>query len=336
MKRLTLQIATLLLLLLTTAGWSEPAGLLLGFRRSKPTPHNPEAYSPERAFDYFTVWIYPQQGGYRHALGPDLLVPRSDGFWKAGVIRQNEPNWVEDHLFAYPLGQPKKPEMGPPWGTEGHTSNEITYVGPKGMSVLTHSGGYTEGAAHPWNNWTLETRDLDKVNRSVRIQSVWGREGWQQLKKGAEEYMEAHPKKIGILRSLPRENAWGVVRKPGRWEVEGLLSHDNEVYRGSHAVFPVNLPIPKTISAHDRLSFGMTALRAKVPGAVDAFQAPGGSPLVVLTKDYIHVYDGWPSMNPELTIDLTAPSQPIMAEWALGDYVPKWTQTVMDFVGADI
>jgi len=335
MKFVPLKLLLLLLALNSSVVLAEPAGLLLGIRQGSPTPDNPEAFSPEQAYEYVTVWIYPKDGEYRYASGPDLLVPTGDGFRKVKVVRQDDPKWVEDHLLAFPLGGPVRPDPGPPWGTTGHISNRITYLGPKGMSVLQHSSGYTEGAAHPWNNWSFQTRRLVDLFESRKIEEIWGEAGEQRLEDGARRYIEQYPGREDHLETEPKETSWGIVRKPGSWEVIGFLGHGAEVYRGSYATFPVGLD-EKIFVGHDAPAVPLDEIKSEIPGALDAFQAPGAAPLVVLTESHLHVFDVWPSQRSALVVDLGKPSEPVMAEWAMGPYVSSWTESVLRFVGADI
>lgn len=316
---------------------SEESGLLLGLQQSVRTPNQPQSYSPEDEYRYFTVWIYPSGQTYKYARGPEVLVPRDDGFWQVGVDRYTLGDWVEDVPYAHPVGAPAKTKPQEPAATNGHTSKQITYVGPKGMSLLTHSHGYSEGAAHPWNNWNFETVDLDNLDRSLNIQSVLGQAGERAQQSGLRDYLAFNSQRKKALESSVRTNGWGVVRDSASWSLLGFVGHSSEVYRGSYALFKLPTSLPKEISAHDTLSLPWEEVKRKIPGALDAFQGPEGSPLVIVTLQYLHVFEGPGEPRPTLTVDLGAPTEAVMAEWAVGSpNVRRWTKAVLDFIGADI
>ena len=316
---------------------ADESGLLLGLRLQLETPEQPEAFGPEQQFDYFTVWIYPTDNGYTYARGPNLLVPRGEDFWEVGVKRRNTPNWVEDHMYSYPVSKPLgSQKFESPEATSGHVSRKITYVGTRGLSVLTHGAGYTEGAAHPWNYWQLSTQDLDHLGKPVDIEVAYGLQGAQALESGFKRYISEHPERAKHLESSLRHTGWGVTRDPGHWKVLGFAGHGAEVYRGSYASFPLDLRVHKKLSAHDSLEVSLQKLKERIPGALDAFQGPGGSPIVILTKDHFHVFRSPQDRQPVLTVDLMDSVTPVMAEWATGPFVLKWTKSVLEFIGADI
>lgn len=313
------------------------SGLLLGFRQPIETPDQPEAFGPEQQFEYFTVWIYPTDNGYTYARGPNLLVPRGEGFWEVGVKRQNTQTWVEDHPYAYPVMSPKSERtFAVQDGTSGHKSSKITWVGPKGMSIITHSAGYSKGAAHPWNTWSFSTEDLDKLGKPVKVQTVYSKAGGTALVDGYHRYVREHPQRSQHLEEEARSSSWGLMRESGHWKTLGFVGHGAEVYRGSYALFPLALPVHKKVSAHDKLDIEWAKIKKKIPGALDAFQGPDGAPIVVLTKDHFHVFETFAEPKPLLTVNLQGPSYPVMAEWALGTNVRRWTASVFDFIGADI
>lgn len=86
-------------------------------------------------------------------LGSGVAVPRRSGWWKLGLSQRtaNKGQYKDVTLWAAPAG--KKPVLkglGDVAGCENDTTVTVLFVGSDWVSSEISSGGYCEGAAHPY------------------------------------------------------------------------------------------------------------------------------------------------------------------------------------------
>lgn len=357
------------------------SGLLLGLSR---VCFQGPCKSPER-----TLWIAPQGGAVKILEISDLVVPRSDGFWRVGVRTYCDPTGeddvsgknhaaVVDALFMLPVSQrPIVDGLGVcPKDTDDACSRKsysIEFVNPDYIA-LAENEGY-ECGAHPggYGSWSV-SRLGDPDVTPLSYSSIEGKGAEEEYSRGAahallsegpespgppspsdleaEKELEArHPtwskmteeEKVAAL--VEEDNGcvpahddtqWYIKRMPGRWGADGAfytarlcgVSVDFEL--PFHAVFagPIKAPIP------------LESIQKQVPDAYDAFWSPQGDLLIVLVADVkgtpvdpdpfkysllVFQPHGAELEKPLLTLQLLPTEQPVMAEWATGKNVARWT-----------
>lgn len=305
------------------------SGLLLGLRSKG--PKRTKSFTVPRN-EYRTAWIYPHKDGFRMLTRKHILVPRSDGFWEMQVQFVKHRDWEEEVAFSVPLGV--KRTFAPSVDTSqtsGYRAEEIIFVGNDYCSRWTSSWGYTKGAAHPWNYHQLQVYPIEgRPKKAVRIQDIFGGVGWKVLKRTAMDYKKNSLKGERLSDRVYPTN-WGLIRSEGRWVVRGFLGYASEAVRGFYAVFDLKLTPPKSLVSHDRLAFSWNRIKRAVPGAIDAFSSPEKDVLVIMTPKKLYVYDisGKKSIGKASAVfRLKKPSAPVMAQWAEGPFIDKWTKVV--------
>jgi hypothetical protein len=327
---------------------------------------------------------------------PDLVVPRSDGFWRVGVHTYCQPpdNWTiatEDVLIAVPVS--KRPAVkeglipceqakgiaeekyrqlvskkngsnkddvdlamakadGPAYQCD---SVEITIEFLNPFYVSLSNGYETLCGVHPdgrvdYGVWRLDSLDQPGVSLS----SIFGEkaaDAYVSLAKQALVDNANDPFQSDVGRTKPpktyrtdqsleelsmgdsgcfpgdvNDREWYISRHEGRWiEQGGIFTH-----RLCGVVeFPLRSKMFTWSVIDKSVPLDMKWLRSLLPNARDAFWSPRKDLLVVLTKnDSLSVFKpvGEKIGRPLLTLPLTQQEVPVMAEWALGAGVERWTR----------
>jgi hypothetical protein len=117
-------------------------------------------------------------------------------------------------------------------------------------------------------------------------------------------------------------------RNRGRWMMESRVNATTE---GKEAFYdiPIAMKPSSSLITYDELTITWDRIIDKVPQAIDAFNAPGNSFLLIRTPKYLMMYriegENLLSKNPLQLIEIKETEDIIMAEWARGDFVKRWT-----------
>ena len=133
--------------------------------------------------------------------------------------------------------------------------------------------------------------------------------------------------------NITSEYDWSLMRKKGKWipQVAKKWFFQNGSTLGSNYVLnEIPVSLPKSFTSHDELTPEWDTIKKAVPAIVDAVSSPAKDILAVFTADSLMIYvnplEG--IKKPVLTIKLNKNESMIMAHWAVGDYVAKWTGDV--------
>lgn len=332
----------LCLLLLTfvggTAGAQEQEqGLLLGLRYQESISKVPPYYAGRAdslsRSAYHTLLIAKREGRITLVGDADgLLVPRSTGFWRVSAKRSVYNDWVEDFIWAAPVGRPPRYPGIQPYNGEycqGSRAQRILFAGENYLALEQYSAGYCEGAAHPWIFNTLAVVPIDSTTHmGLDITDILGETGHNALYAAAESYLESIPDadRRELFAEEPDLANWALTRREGRWVVVGRLDAISEVAQGTYADFEVPLPPPQSLAGRNQLAVPWAKVKSTVPDAVDAFSAPAQDFVVIVQRSRLTAH---PVANGEiepavLTLRLRPETRPVMARWAVGARVQRW------------
>ncbi|MFB9993863.1 hypothetical protein ACFFLM_18045 [Deinococcus oregonensis] len=117
---------------------------------------------------------------------------------------------------------------------------------------------------------------------------------------------------------------WAMVRRSGRWALRARVD--------THT-FDVPVILPRWLTGWDGLAVPWITIRARVPGARDAFSSPNGTLLGVMTADTLNVYrlNAGRFGAPALTVPLEAPESVVSLQWSSGQNVRSWAREVARF-----
>ena len=117
----------------------------------------------------------------------------------------------------------------------------------------------------------------------------------------------------------------------GHWHIKGGINYiQDNVERFTD--YNVNIIPSNKIVFYDNLNISWTAIKDRLPEALDAYTSPDGQLAVILTESKLYIYrieKGSLDNNPIEKISLNDGDQVIMAEWATDSYVKTWENDFM-------
>ncbi len=255
-------------------------------------------------------------------LGEGLLVPRQDGWWTLKQAGRSQGSWTEAFLATAPLGaEAAEPDSEDMSTCEGGQTVTVLFVGSNHVSTELSSGGYCEGAAHPFAWSGLRTVALDSLPdllAGTEIGAVVGPMADEAFFLAGEAVRKSEG---GECFEEPNPESWALIRKEGHWLARGALSYAIEVCRGQVAVYTVDAALPETLTGHDSLPQEWSVYKTANPALLDVLAAPDGSLEVHVTKDGLEL-----RVNDAVVANHAAPGSAIvMSQWTVGDHnVDNW------------
>ncbi len=286
-------------------------------------------------WNYRTIWIrsYNKEVDSIYEM-KDIFLPRKTGFWKVAVNREKTDDKINDHIIAYPLKKTielKKEEIKEEKKKlenrleEENTIKNILYIGNDYISLEK---------VHYLNKGErkLELYPIDYLNKSIpmKISDISGQIGKEAFLEGAskEIQLEDGKYKNSSIDLNPNEESFGLFRRNGHWIFKGrfnFIENTKYIYKD----FNIKSIPPKEVVYYDELSIPWSAIKMKVPEAIDAFTSPNDDIIVILTHNNILVYlidEGEIADIPVAKIKLKTAERVVMAEWAIGRYPVLWEE----------
>jgi len=332
------------------------SGLLLGLRHgshynvSTVITEEKNVNEGKRAPSFYrTFWIRADNGQVKLAAEKtNLLVPRSDGFWRIDVKHSTYNDFTEDFIWINPAPDPddipnpflaeeegidafdvsllvKKQGVDSMQGEycKGYASRDILSVGDNHLSVGYDMSRICQGFfMDSTTDSTLQMLSLEQLapfeitallNASARHAFTKATKEYQDKNKGIEEWGKV---------------SGGIVRHQGRWIIKGHLPITGKGY--TH--FDVPITTPKSLVSDYELYPDWRTIKENFPDAVDAFSSRAKDLLVVLTETghlfAFNIKGGKISKEPALHIFFKQPVTVVMARWAEGQYVSNWTEEI--------
>ena len=346
-----LLLATLLTTIAAPAGpvAAQQSGVLLGVVAS------------DSGAPYRTLWIAREGAAVRIAAsGPDLIVPRHSGFWRVCIVslRGVEDGQVRewDSLVAAPATPNRGacapgPELPARDGEDAEQCSsseqlQLAFVGTDAVSV--ERAGESDCGAHPSGGSDATLISLDD-GRTLDLGAFIAPARRPALRSETLEAARREFDDVGrvdtadvdveqdtiVVAQLRVLSQWGLDRGAGRWRVVGNAYCSPYVACGDGSRrFPVpGFTAPVPVTGPDELVPSLDAIRSSIPGVRDAVSSPRGDLVVALTDDSLLVFTprGDRLGTPVLRIELNA--RIVMAQWATGRFVPRWTAQLASVLG---
>lgn len=276
--------------------------------------------------DYRTLWI-TNDGEVQEVYEiDDILFPRKE-FWKLEVVSDEVDGQTKERLNIYAItGTPSNITEKLDY-TYPRKYLDVTFVGNNYVSVLASDEDETDRDQMPF----AATISVDSYNsyKGVNINALDPKEGatafinsLNQVILRNEELKTAPISRDVIL------NHFILRRHHGYWMMESRFNIDDEENDTVYKV-PIALKPTENIVTYDDLTVPWAKVKERIPQAIDAFNAPGNSFLLVRTPKYLLMYqiEGVDdiSRDPLQAIEIKEDEQIIMAEWARGEFVKRWT-----------
>lgn len=301
-------------------------GVLVGLCSPDTNRNNNKA---DNTYRYRTLWIAATDKKLHTILNTQgIIFPRRSGFWSIETTRATDTGHMEDFITAHPVAmeqkgdkadipvEPIKQEAG-----TGGVIRRIRYVGNDYVSIESKYSATSESVLQ-----VLPIGSLPGI-KEVKLSDLSGEAGTAFMEEGGRKAIEMLEAEGGSLTgNMIQSESFGLERKMGHWFFMGRINYrkDNKV---CYADYNINVIPPPELIFYDELSVPWTAVKDKVPEAVDVFSSPNRDIALVITRTELVVFDisnGKLGNQPLEKVPLRAGEAVIMAEWATGRYVEAW------------
>ncbi len=292
------------------------AGVLLGLKGKRDSVTGNSAYR--------TLWI-TNDGELQDVYEvDDILFPRKE-FWTLKVIPSSEDNDKESLEIKAITGPLKEVDQEFTQEYDGQAF-DLTFVGNNYISLLIKNDKFDFSNQAP----QAMTVSLDNKNifTPVMVGDLIGPPAEAAFRFSLEESLGSE-----VLEGMDDEafnkfnSNFILKRHHGNWRMESRITLDEKILR-----IPVAYKPTENVVTYDDLPISWQEIKRKIPQAQDAFCAPGKSFLLVRTSKYLAMYgiDGNNNLTeaPLQRIEIDETDEIIMAEWARGDFVHRWTDVV--------
>lgn len=306
----------------TMLEYQPKAGVLIGLKSAR-------SEASGGASSYRTLWI-ANDGNIQFVYSAkDILFPRKE-FFQLGVTRNVSEEKVYESLTIKPVNRTVVMEdtmRGFVVTTERLL--DIDFVGNDYIGISRSSSSVNTPDELPETLILAVDKYLDY--KGVTITELAGIEGEEALKSSYESAREKDSNIPGGYDMEKLMQNLSMQRRNGHWILTGRVNSarnsGNRFYD-----FPISIIPPQKLVTYDELDIPWSKVKEKVPEAIDVFNAPGNSFLLVRTPKYLMMFgiteDKEISQEPLQVIPVNEEEEIVMAEWARGDFVDRWTETL--------
>jgi hypothetical protein len=327
---------------------AQDSGVLLGLHVT----------SGDSGASYRTYWIARESGAVRLiATGPDLLVPRRSGFWRVCLVSGHNLSEGQLNEWESLIARPATPARGQctvrdesPTEAENEAAScnttsrtEILFLGSDAASLEQHQE--SNCGAHYSGGTNVELASLDdsvsidlfKLLEPSRREALLP----ATIKAAREEFADLGTVDTSEVEDLVEGahfnvlHQWAVERGAGHWQTVGqaycspYVACGDGVRRFTVAGFAA----PRALVGHDELSPSLASIKAVLPHVSDAVSSPRGDLLVAMNGDSVFVFAVNRGQLGEPVLRLPVSGRIVMAQWAVGRFVPIWTRDLTRLLG---
>lgn len=305
---------------------------------------------------YRTMWVvFSPTEAHVIATVPDVIVPRSTGFWRIGSAivcdYGSTDRWgsFQEILWQTPLEKVPVIEQGSPCKNNRPDANgnpDINVCGRETATLLfvapTHLAAQFESA---WDGcdgrgdqYTTRNvvRTLDN-GPPISLDEFFGVRATKAYSVAAKEGFVENSKEFNCPEPNPEQydlKSWAIAHERGGWSAAASL---NELSGGCAFRYRTDLALPKTVTGEESKAALWPIIAATVPYLSDFYLSPLGDYAIVIVNpknaDY-HIYaysvkaGALAKQLAEITWDKYNYYPFVMAQWSSGRYVAHWTDTI--------
>ena len=310
--------------------YQKDVGILLGLKE----PAHIEDDNLEEA-SYKTLWISVINNELQPVmvLNNSLLLPRINGFSNISLSSSFNDGKIENKLKV--TSKKKDPNDKKEIKGEKNTAGiyeEITFVGNDYIGLESYSG--SDDFRGTFNEYSIIPIDTMDTHKSMDIVNLFGKEQEGNYNKSENNAIQKYDIDGREYYSKNKYSNITLQRKNGNWHLEGILNEKNAL--DYPKTFDINInPVPILIN-YDTLAVPWSQVLSLGRDVRDVVTAPNGKIAITLAKDKLSIYkviDG--RIGERLgEININNDEKIVMAEWAVGDYVKYWDETVENVYGA--
>ena len=310
--------------------YQKDVGILLGLKE----PAHIEDDDFEEA-SYKTLWISVINNELQpiRVLNNSLLLPRINGFSNISLSSSFDNGKIKNKLKV--TSKKKDPndktEIKGEKNTEG-MYEEITFVGNDYIGLESYSG--SDDFRGTFNEYSIIPINTMDTHKSMDIVNLFGKEQEENYNKSEKNAIQKYDIDGREYYSKDKYSNITLQRKNGNWHLEGILNEKNSL--DYPKTFDINInPVPILVN-YDTLAVPWSQVLSFGRDVRDIVTAPNGKIAITLAKDKLSIYkvvDG--RIGERLgEININNDEKIVMAEWAVGDYVKYWDETVENIYGA--
>ena len=326
----------------------------------------PSAHSK---LEYTTDWIvFSPTEAHVAASAPDIIVPRSTGFWRVGTTIaceynvENQQDASTEIVWQSPVEKTPEFNQGPP--CKNHKTGfvdelpdeensapsdspgaqvplcsvetaQILFVSPTHISEYFNDSNRCD--ARGGHDLTHEdVRPLDKF-APISLADLFADSALKAYRSAVQKGFAENSKEYNCPEPEPERfdlKSWRISHRHGAWTPYASLTQD----MGECAFFyPTNLTLPKSLSGEASKADLWKPFAAAVPGLEDFFLSPFGDYALILISPKIndhHLYaysiqNGVPAKRlAEIPWDIGNSHPVAMAQWSSAKFLPQWTSAI--------
>jgi hypothetical protein len=206
-------------------------------------------------------------------------------------------------------------------------TTDFSYNFTRGTIVAT----LDSAARHPLTAIGGRSYDENEVDPDPALGVAPGDRAWaREALRCNREYNRGIREDNDDSTDFDYRGTW-IRRTPGRWRYERYYANTSYVGRGHEESCVVSVPVPARLTGWDRLTVPWSAIRDRVPKAIDAFTSPNGAVAVVIDSTSTRVFRVEKNaLGRELATipgdryQVPSVENTTMAQWATGAPVRRW------------
>lgn len=336
---------------------SQQAGVLLGY--SELTSKGGDQYK--------TVWIVFSRDEVRVvAAVPDVIVPRSSGFWRVGrtIICEYDSSTEQDSsrdvLWQTAIENAPVIKQGPPCKShqpgdvddsadkrEGPPSagHHVALCRREDAKLLFVSPAYLAENFDDYD--TCDPRGGRDTNRHdvrsldggapISLADFFGERAAKEYSLAAKKGFAENSKDYNCPEPDPKRydlKSWGIAHGRGTWRPVAAVDQSMGECAFGH---PIDLPVPKNLTGEAPRGTLWPTISGAVPHLSDFYLSPLGDYALVLVEPknaeyHLYAYavqNGVPKKRlAEIPWDNLNSHPIVMAQWSSGKYVAAWTAAI--------
>ena len=302
------------------------SGVLIGLRDDDPNNSNS---IENKLSSYRTIWIPSKNRKLLDILQVEsLFLPRMDGFWRIGVNRYTlKGKDFKDEILAYNKHEEENKKSFIDDKNEINIYKKIVFAGNDYL-CMEYKKIQDENSKDFYRVLPIHAT---KNRRGIKISDIFGEEGKKAIKNSAEAFLASQDQSsMKDIEREPNEENFSLARSNGYWIVKGRLN-DKNIIGHEYKDYNININPSNKMISFNTFSISWNEVKSRIPDAVDAYTSPNKDIALIISNDNIKVYEmngNELSSKALYKIPIKKSESIIMAEWATGDYLEKWTKEI--------
>lgn len=306
--------------------YEKDVGILLGIKEPAKVQ---DGYFEKAVYKTFWISVINDKLQPIKVLNNSLLLPRVNGFSNINLKSHFENGVIDNELKVTSKKKDEK-EMKGELIKKG-VYEEITFVGNDYIGLESYYGKNFDGI---YNSYSIIPIDMINTVSSMDIVNLFGKEQEENYIISESNAMDKYNKGEKEYYAQNRYSNVTLQRKNGNWHLEGLLNNKKDF--DDYRTFDINInPVPVLIN-YDTLMVPWSQVASLGRDVEDIVTSPNGKVAITLSKNKLSIYEVTDGRLGERLgeINISHDEKIVMAEWAVGDYVKNWDETIEKNYGA--